>query len=264
MLDNPPRVLFFDTFGTVVEWRSCVTKALSDAAHHALQDPDRDLPADVRQRAATLSQSDWLAFAEEWRLSYKLFTHGFDSSKDFVSVDQHHYRALQDLLEQRGIRKLFKDSELWELTLCWHRLTPWPDSVAGLDLLNTKFITSTLSNGNESLLQDLKQHGNLPFTRIVGAENFGAYKPSPSVYHGAAKLLDRDSTQCTMVAAHLGDLEAARDCGFQTIYVERELEESWSADRIAQAKEEGWVDIWVGLEDSGFMEVARKLGVEGK
>lgn len=157
MLDHPPRVLFFDTFGTVVEWRSSVTKALSDAARQVLDDPNRDLPVDVRQRTAALNQADWLAFAEEWRLSYNIFTRTFDPSKEFVSVDQHHYHALQDLLQQRGIRKLFDDSQLLELTMCWHRLTPWPDSVAGLDLLNTKFITSTLSNGNESLLQDLKE-----------------------------------------------------------------------------------------------------------
>lgn len=263
MLDHHPRVLFFDTFGTVVEWRSCVTAALSEAAHQALDDPIKDLPADVRQRAAALNQSDWLAFAEEWRSSYSIFTRNFDPSKEFVSVDQHHYRALQDLLQQRGIRELFDDSQLWELTLSWHRLNPWPDSVAGLDLLNTKFVTSTLSNGNESLLKDLKQHGSLPFTRLVSAENFGAYKPSPVVYHGAADLLGVDSTQCTMVAAHLSDLKAAKGCGFRTVYVERELEEAWSIDRVAQAKEEGFVDIWIGLNESGFLEVARRLGIQG-
>ncbi|KAJ5898578.1 hypothetical protein N7504_008866 [Penicillium tannophilum] len=264
MLDHPPRVLFFDTFGTVVEWRSSVTKALSDAAQQVLEDPNRDLPVDVRQRTAALNQADWLAFAEEWRLSYSIFTRTFDPSKEFVSVDQHHYHALQDLLQQRGIRKLFDDSQLLELTMCWHRLTPWPDSVAGLDLLNTKFITSTLSNGNESLLQDLKKHGSLPFTRLVSAENFGAYKPSPAVYHGAANLVGRDSTQCTMVAAHLSDLKAAKGCGFQTVYVERESEEAWSTDRIEQAKDEGFVDIWVGLNESGFLEVARRLGIKEK
>ncbi|KAJ5660242.1 hypothetical protein N7507_006693 [Penicillium longicatenatum] len=262
MLDQP-HVVFFDTFGTVVEWRSSVTKALSDAARQALDDPNRHIPADLRQRAAALDQSDWLAFAEEWRLSYGNFTSTFDPSKGFVSVDQHHYHALQDLLKKRGIQELFDNSQLLELTLCWHRLTPWPDSVAGLDLLNTKFITSTLSNGNESLLKDLKQYGSLPFTQLVGAENFGAYKPSPIVYHGAANLLGRDSAQCTMVAAHLSDLKAAKGCGFRTVYVERESEEAWSTDRVAQAKEEGFVDIWVGLNESGILEVARRLGIKG-
>lgn len=258
----PTEALFFDTFGTVVEWRPCVTKALNDAAQQALNDPSKVIPPGVRDRASALSDLDWLAFAEEWRRSYGKFTSTFDPSQEFVSVDQHHYNALQDLLEQRGIRQLFDDDELWALTLCWHRLEPWPDSAPGLELLNHQFITSTLSNGNLSLLQDLQRHGSLPFAHLIGAENFGAYKPSPKVYRGAARELGLDPAQCTMVAAHLNDLKAAKSCGFRTIYVERELEEAWSVDKVAQAREGGFVDIWVDINTGGFVEVARRLGIE--
>jgi 2-haloacid dehalogenase len=209
-----------------------------------------------------MSEGDWLGLAEEWRESYGRFTSTFDSSKEFVSVDQHHYTALQDLLHQRGILDLFTDSELWALTFAWHRLDPWSDSVPGLDLLNKRFITSTLSNGNVTLLEDLQKHGSLPFTYLTSAENFGAYKPSPQVYNGAAKLLGLDPAQCAMVAAHLKDLQAAKSCGFQTIYVERHLEEAWSADEVERAKKDGFVDIWVDLNTGGFLEVARRLGIE--
>ncbi|KAJ5310526.1 uncharacterized protein N7443_002987 [Penicillium atrosanguineum] len=256
-----PRALFFDTFGTVVEWRTCVTKALTTAAQQALES-GRDVPADVRGRASTMSEGDWLGLAEEWRLSYGRFTSTFDPSKDFVSVDQHHYSALQDLLSQQGILELFTDSELRSLTFAWHRLDPWADSVPGLNLLNKRFITSTLSNGNVTLLEDLQRHGSLPFTHITSAENFGAYKPSPLVYNGAAKLLGLEASQCAMVAAHLSDLQAAKSCGFQTIYVERHFEEAWSADEVEQAKKDGFVDHWVDLNIGGFLEVARQLGVE--
>lgn len=262
--EHPPKALFFDIFGTVVEWRSCVTKALSAAAQEVLNDPDRDLPADVEDRASALGEQDWLALAEEWRKSYGRFTSTFDPSKEFVSVDQHHYAALQDLLHERGLRDLFNDQELWTVTLSWHRLDAWPDSVPGLELLNKKFITSTLSNGNVSLLQDLQRFGSLPFTHLVSSEHFGAYKPSPIVYHGAADRLGQDPAQCALVAAHLSDLKAAKSCGFQTVYVERELEETWPADQVAQAKADGWVDIWVGLNAGGILEVGRRfqLGVE--
>jgi len=256
------RALFFDAFGTVVEWRTCVTKALTAAAQQVLNS-GRVLPPDVRHRASTMGDRDWLALADEWRKSYGRFTRTFDpSSKDFVSVDQHHYASLRDLLQQRGILDLFTDKELWSLTFAWHRLDPWSDSVPGLDLLNKKFITSTLSNGNVSLLEDLQKHGSLPFTHLTSAENFGAYKPSPLVYNGAAKLLGLDPAQCAMVAAHLSDLRAAKSCGFQTIYVERHLEEAWSADEVEQAKKDGFVDIWVDVNAGGFLEVARRLGIE--
>jgi 2-haloacid dehalogenase len=260
-MTSTPTALFFDIFGTVVEWRSCVTSAFVSAAQQALNDPNRDIPADARARASTLTESDWLGVAEDWRRSYGEFTSNFDASKPFISVDQHHHTALQDLLTQRGVRELFTADELWELTLAWHRLNPWDDSVRGLELLNSRFVTSTLSNGNVSLLQDLKEFGSLPFKHLVSSENFGAYKPSPKVYLGAAKLLGLEPEQCVMVAAHLKDLQAAKSCGFQTVYVEREKEEAWSGEQVAKAKEDGFVDIWVDLNTGGFVEVARRFGI---
>lgn len=256
-----PRTLFFDTFGTVVEWRSCITKALSAAAQQALNNPRKELAIDVRDRAAAMISADWLALAEDWRRTYGVFTSTFDPSKDFVSVDQHHYAALQDLLEQRGLHGLFTDEERWALALSWHRLDPWPDSAAGLERLNQRFTTATLSNGNVSLLQDLQRHGSLPFTHLVSAENFGAYKPSPRVYHGAADKFGLEPSQCALVTAHLKDLKAAKSCGFQTVYVERELEETLPADQVAQARIDGSVDMWVGLNEGGFLEVARRFGI---
>lgn len=260
--ERPPRALFFDVFGTVVEWRTCVTGALQAAAQNALNDPKKDMSRDVRDRASAMGEQDWLRLAEDWRRSYGKFTRTFDSSQEFVSVDQHHYIALQDLLRQRGIQGLFTDEELWNVTFSWHRLNPWPDSVAGLTLLNEKFITATLSNGNMSLLQDLKQHGSLPFTYLVSSENFGAYKPSPKVYNGAAQRLDLHPSECALVAAHLGDLKAAKACGFQTIYLERALEEEWSMDQIEQAKLEGIVDLWISQDSEGLPAVARRFGIE--
>jgi len=107
----------------------------------------------------------------------------------------------------------------------------------------------------------LASHGLLPYKHIISAEDFGAYKPHPSVYKGAAKKLGLEPTQCALIAAHLGDLKAARDCGFQTIYIDRPNEEAWDAENVQQAKRDGWVDMWVDLGQGGFEEVARRFGL---
>lgn len=263
-IPNSPKALFFDAFGTVVEWRACVTKALSQATHHALSDPHKnDLPADTRAAAAAMTPADWQTIAEAWRASYSRFTKSWDpaSQGGFVSVDQHHYAALREILEERGLGGLFTDEERWELALSWHRLEPRADSVRGLELLNTRFRTCTLSNGNVALLQDLVRHGSLPFTNVLSAEHFGAYKPSPAVYLGAAEKFGLQPGECVMVAAHLADLRAAKGQGFQTVYVEREREEAFSAEEVVRAREEGFVDIWVELGSEGFVEVARRFGI---
>lgn len=257
---NPPKILFFDTFGTVVEWRTCVTKELNTAALHAAS--LQHLPADLRARAAAMTFHEWLAIVEQWRLSYGVFTSTFDSSSEFVSVDQHHYQALTRLLRESGLEGLFTDQERWDLAFSWHRLSPWPDSAQGLEVLNRQFQTSTLSNGNLGLLRDLKSFGSLPFTHLTSAEDFGAYKPSPLVYEGAAKKYGFEPGQCAMVAAHLKDLKAAKDCGLQTVFVERYLEEAWSPVDVAKAKAEGWVDMWIDADSGGFLEVARRFGID--
>ncbi|ETN37255.1 haloacid dehalogenase, type II [Cyphellophora europaea CBS 101466] len=260
-LTQPPKALLTDVFGTVVDWRGTVTTHLTNAASSALNSSAGSLPSATRAAAATVS---WPAFAQEWRSSYYHFTRTYDPAKGgpFKSVDQHHLDSLMELLDKYGIADLWAPEEVHKLSLIWHFLDPWPDSAPGLGLLNGKFETCTLSNGNTSLLQDLATHGELPYKHIFSGEDFQAYKPHEKVYRGAAGKLGLREGECALVAAHLGDLEAARGCGYQTIYIEREQEEGWKEDKVKEAK--GWVDMWVSLGEGGFEEVARRFGCSGE
>jgi 2-haloacid dehalogenase len=258
---NPQtKALFFDVFGTTVQWRTSVTKALKEASEQALRDTRASLHTDLRAQAAAMTEDNWHSMAEDWRASYSRFTKTFDPSNGFVSVDQAHYDALKEHLCARQLDDLFTEDELQELVRCWHKLDPWDDTVQGLKLLSSKFRTCTLTNANVSLLEDLVWHGSLPFTDLASAEHFGVYKPSPRVYLGAAERLGFKPEECALVAAHLGDLKAAKTCGLGTIYVERIGEEFGDLD---QAIKDGYVDLAVELEVSpdGFVEVARQLGI---
>jgi 2-haloacid dehalogenase len=260
--DSPPSILFFDILGTIVEWRFCITNELQTAAQKALQGQTRDLSADMRARVSSMPTSSWQEIAEEWHRSYMNFGNTYDPSKPFVSVDEYNRISLGSILSKWLLRGLFNEHDLENLTLAWHRLDSYSDSVPGLSLLNTRFSTSTLSNGNVKLLEDLQGHNSLPFEYITSAEHFGAYKPAPEVYHGAARKFGFETSQCCLVAAHLEDLRAAKKCGFQTIYLERELEEAWDSRDIARARQDGFVDLWVEVGGSGLIEVARHFGIE--
>lgn len=258
-LSTPPKALLTDVFGTVVDWRSTVTNFLSKTAQETLNSASTSIPSTVRAAAATI---DWGEFAWQWRRSYYHFTTQYDpASGNFKSVDQHHLEALIKLLRENQLEGLWDEKELQKISMIWHFLDPWPDSARGLGMLNQKFETATLSNGNTSLLKDLAEHGELPYKHIVSAEEFKAYKPHPNVYNGAAKRLGLPTSECALVAAHLGDLWAAKTkCGYQTVYIERPREEGWSKEEIEQAKKDGWVDMWVNLDEDGFKEVARRFG----
>lgn len=261
-LDALPSIVFCDVLGTIVEWRSCIANELFAAAQRALQDQARDLSADLRSHVSNMSTSSWREIAEEWHRAYMSFGNTYDPSKPFVSVDEYNRTSLESILNERLLRGFFNEEDLQYLTLAWHRLDSYPDSAPGLSLLNTKFLTSTLSNGNVRLLEELQQHNSLPFKYIASAEHFGAYKPSPEVYNGAAHRFGFKNSQRCLVAAHLEDLQAAKRCGFQTVYLERELEEAWDSKDVARAREEGFVDLWIRVGGSGLIEVAQYFGIE--
>lgn len=214
--------------------------------------------------ASEMTVKEWGSFAQDWRNTYKVFTKALaaDPNTKWKSVDDHHFDALNDLIQKYGLEGLWTPEEIRELSLIWHRLDPWSDSAAGVEKLNNAFHTCTLSNGNVALLDDLKAHSGIPFTHIVSAEMFGSYKPSPRVYLGAAEKLGLQPNQCAMVAAHLQDLKAAKETGYGTaVYVWRPQEEDWNDEQVEKARREGWVDVWVDGGNDGFVTVAEKLGV---
>lgn len=63
----------------------------------------------------------------------------------------------------------------------------------------------------------------------------------------------------TLEASHLYDLKAAKALGFQTIFVGRRLEEPLVP--VLMAEVEQYVDMWVGRDMDGLLEVARRFGV---
>ena len=69
--------------------------------------------------------------------------------------------------------------------------------------------------------KNLFKYANLDFNFILSAENFKKYKPDPLVYLGAASILGFKPNDCTLVASHKSDLQAADKVGYNTIYIRR-------------------------------------------
>ena len=206
---NGVRALLFDVFGTVVDWRSGVA---------------REATPFLRRRGA--ESVDPLAFADAWRASYQPAMEQVRSGRRrFTPLDVLHRENLEAILPDFGIDPAtVPASELNELNLAWHRLDPWPDAVAGLTRLKTSFIIATLSNGNIALMLDMAKRAGLPWDAILGAEVVQAYKPMPEAYLRTADVLAMRPEQICLVAAHNGDLAAARKCGLRTAFIPRPAE----------------------------------------
>lgn len=201
-----PKALAFDVFGTVVDWRTSVAR--ESAAF-----------------LATIGRSDIdaAAFADAWRAQYIAAMIGMrKSGRAFVPLDVLHREMLEAALRERDIDPARVDPDLLaDWNRAWHRLDPWPDTVEGLTRLKTRFPIVTLSNGNVALLLAMARRAGLPWDAILGAEVTKAYKPDPQAYLGTAEVLGIAPGELCLVAAHHGDLAAARACGLQTAYVDR-------------------------------------------
>jgi 2-haloacid dehalogenase len=201
------KALVFDVFGTVVDWRTSLIA---------------DFTAWGAKRGI---KADWIALVDGWRAVYAASMDEVRKhpERGYVILDRLHRRSLEKLVEQLSISGL-NDADLHHLTMGWHRLHPWPDSVAGLARLKTRYIIGPLSNGNVALLTEMAKFANLPWDLILSAELFEHYKPDAETYLGAARLLCLPPEQVMMVAAHNHDLRAAQKLGLKTAFVARPSE----------------------------------------
>ena len=203
------RALVFDVFGTVVDWRSGVI---------------RDAAPFLQRHGADPAAAP--AFADAWRRRYGPAMDAVRrGNRPFVRLDVLHLENLIAILPDFGIDpSRVPQGEVDALNLAWHRLDPWPDAFAGLTRLRRRFIIAPLSNGNIVLMLNMAKRAGLPWDAILGAEIAQAYKPAPEAYLRTAEVLAMRPDELCMVAAHPGDLAAAKACGLRTCFIPRPLE----------------------------------------
>ena len=154
------KALFFDVFGTLVDWRGSI----------------------AREARVILSPVgvaiDWEAFADAWRGQYQPAMDEVRSGRlPSSKLDVLHRRNLDVILKDFGLDDL-DESTRANLNLAWHRLDAWPDTRPGLARLRVKFWIAPCSNGNISLMVDLARRNGLVWDAILGAEIARDYKPS--------------------------------------------------------------------------------------
>jgi 2-haloacid dehalogenase len=228
--------LLFDVFGTVVDWRTSLIEEMT------------------RFGAERRLNADWGAFADDWRNLYQPAMEEVRSGRrPWTILDVLHRESLDKLAPKYGLAGL-GEAELTHINTVWHRLKPWPDAVAGLSRLKSRYIIGTLSNGNVGLLTRMAKHAALPWDVILGAETARAYKPLPQAYLASAELLNLRPAQLMLVAAHNGDLAAAAACGLRTAFVVRPTEYGPHQKRDFKADRE-----WDVVADS-FVSLAKAMG----
>jgi 2-haloacid dehalogenase len=196
----------FDTFGTVVDWRSSVIAEVAQLSNEKGWDLDA------------------VAFAEAWRANYAPSRNRVRTGElPWMKLDALHRMTLDDLLVRFEIEGLTEEEKV-HLNKVWHRLHPWPDAPGGLTRLKRLYVLSPLSNGNVALLTNMAKFGGLPWDCVLGSDVARHYKPDREMYMMPGEFFDIPPSAVMMVAAHPTDLEAAKSYGLRTGYVHRPLE----------------------------------------
>jgi 2-haloacid dehalogenase len=228
------KALFFDVFGTLVDWRGGIARE-SEA-----------ILAPLGHRL------DWIAFADAWRAEYQPAMEEVRSGRTgFARLDVIHRRMLDTIRPRFGLEQL-DDATLADLVLAWHRLDAWPDVTRAFGRLRRRFLMAPVSNGNIALMADLARHNDFHWDAILGAEIAHDYKPKPRVYLTSAEAFALPPGDCVMVAAHTYDLLAAAAVGLRTAHVARPQE---------SPKGEAAPAAPVDFAARDFEELADKLGV---
>ncbi|MGH7123104.1 MAG: haloacid dehalogenase type II [Stellaceae bacterium] len=228
--------LVFDVFGTVVDWRSSIIRELEAFG--------------LERRIA----ADWTALADAWRAGYQPSMERVRKGEiGWTVIDDLHRETLEELLPKFGVSGL-SEAEKDHLNTAWHRLSPWPDAIAGLTRLKRRYIIGTLSNGNVALLLNMAKHAALPWDMIFSAELARHYKPAPESYRSVPALLRIEPSKVMLVAAHNNDLVAAAREGLRTGFVARPAEYGPHQNRDFKAEH----DFDVVARD--FVELAELMG----
>ena len=232
-----PKAFIFDVFGTLVDWRSSVARALTPV---------------LAQKGIT---TDALAFADAWRGQYQpAMARIRNGNRGYVALDVLHRENLETVLGLLGVADQFTPEEKAQLTRAWEALDPWPDSVNGLKRLKKIGLVAPCSNGSVALMSHLARHAGFDWDCILGAEIAQDYKPNAAVYLASCAALGLAPAEVMMVAAHNSDLVAARQAGLQTGFFPRPLEHGESAKAELKPSE----DFEVVAED--LEDLARQLG----
>ncbi|KAF8594749.1 haloacid dehalogenase [Ceratobasidium sp. AG-I] len=236
---RPIRALVFDLFGTCLDWHTPLLAALTSA--------HPDIPED-----------EWSRFSFAWRTAFLVQTTNEGKKGTFRPAKELYLDALDEVLKGAGkageVAGKWTKEEREEMTSAWSRMVPFKDTVGGIDLLRQNFTVVGLSNGAATALVPICKSAGLGFDLLLTSDLIGTYKPSRKMYSTAIHALGLKPEEIAMVAAHEWDLDAARETGMRTIYVER-----WTEDRSVNrnALREKF-DLYIN--EGGIIELTRRFG----
>ena len=194
------KALFFDVGGTVFDWKNTSREQIQALAEKNGQAIDSE------------------AFATDWRGEmFKIHKQVRYGNLPWINADQMHLRALDNLTSSYPLLNAIDRMSLVKST--WHHLKTFAGAPQAIDRLRTRYTVVVLTILSWESIVNSSKEANVQWDGILSCEFLGYYKPSLQAYRKGTALLGLDPPETMMVAAHEGDLAAARSAGMRTALV---------------------------------------------
>lgn len=223
-------VLTFDCYGTLINWEQGILTALRPVFEmHAISINDQQI---LEAFAAAESQAE----ADSY-LTYR--------------------EILKSVMAALGKRYNFSppESDMNSIAESIQHWPPFPDTVAALRKLQSRYKLGILSNIDDDLFAGSARHLEIDFDWIITAQQLGSYKPSLSNFRAAIERIGLEKNQILHVAQSLfHDIAPAREVGLHTVWVNRRKGESgFGATPPSSAAPD--------LETASLQELAERMGL---
>jgi 2-haloacid dehalogenase len=190
-------LLTFDCYGTLIDWESGIFSALRPIlAAHAKSVPDVELLALYGEFEANAETGEYRSYREVLREVVRSFGQhlGFTPTADQL-------RSLADSVPQ------------WK---------PWPDTVAALKRLSSRYRLAIISNIDDDLFALTRPSLVVDFERITTAQQARCYKPGLSIFQMALQKAKTSPNRILHVGQSVyHDVLPAQSLGLATVWVNR-------------------------------------------
>ncbi len=140
--------------------------------------------------------------------------------KKLVNFDIAHKLALEFILNEKNI-KLNKEDIKFLTYEVPASLKVWRDFLNPFEKLKRNFLCVSFTLLSNRLVFLNSKANKINWDLILSCETLDVYKPNINAYLKTAKMLQLKPEECVMVACHSFDLNAAKEAGFNTIFVKR-------------------------------------------
>lgn len=190
-------VLTFDCYGTLINWEAGILPAF----HRILSAHDKN----VDDGTLLKLYGDFEQHAE-------------------AGTFQNYRDVLGSVVRQLGDELRFTPTagEVRSLADSLPRWKPWPDTVAALQQLKSRFRLAIVSNVDDDLFAGTRPQLGVDFDEVITAQQAQAYKPSLKMFELALKRVNAPAHRVLHVGQSIyHDVIPAQSLGLATVWVNR-------------------------------------------